>query len=1118
MLLSSYVTNRKHKRYKKRQRQQQRIRLRTKETARRESVQKCFEPLEPRVLLSGLVWTSAPDLPDARTDAVAVLAPNDAIHLLGGSTTAPRAVPQYLGDAVDWTLAPDLDSAKPDGGAARVGSQVYFFGGADGTEGSDESAIYDYQFGDSQDIDAKMVSGRFDFGFGADSLGRVYAIGGIANSEDGGELLSEAERYEPDTEQWVSIAPLLQAIHGMSAIGDGNGHIFVFGGSTTLSNSGLQDTSYVYDIASNTWNDTIAPMPIGTRDSAVVIDDAGTIYVLGGYSANGAEDAVQVYDPIGDSWSMGTDLPEAVYSHAASFNSLGRIIVAGGIDATGIPTAAAYRTQRLDIPETVPVITTTADPDVTPGDPYTYDVNAIGNPDPAYSLVASPEGMTIDVTTGVIDWVPTVGQVGDHDVTVRASSQAGDADQTFTVSVIADSTPVITTAAVTTASHSQVYTYDVEATGSPAPTYSLVVAPDGMMINATTGVISWQPNVNQFGDFDVTVRASNRAGDVDQAFVITGLVDTIGPTSTTLLQIGTVTTISIDLSWPEATDNVGVDHYNVYRVTRTPPRRFRQRKTIYTLIQTDITATSTTISGLEPLSTNKYVVRAVDAEGNESANSNAVQTQTLSPPSLDFRSSQGTNVDPTGPAKHLIEFRLISSANPAPTFSLVTGPDTPNPITVDFVTGAVAWTPAVADVGINDVTFRATNTINGVEHSTDLTVPITVTSDVPVLFYRFGDTPYALAGTLFTVQISDRSNTPPDYSLLDAPAGMTIDVNTGLISWTPIPGDAGRQTVTVQAINDAGTDELTFGFETLFADSVSNIQITDLAQFNPTATWTAPIGEGSDRVAGYTVNAVYSFRFARIRRSHRVEYDVPNGQQTSLLLTGLRTVPYALTVTPYDAAGNKGLATTTVDKFVPRPALPVVKATVKGATVGPIVSGNVIAGQPMEIVLTDSNPNPSTIVLVDGPDGLAFDPTTNIAQWTPSAADITPGYSKTNVTFEATNSIGPVTVVVPLRVFFSGPILNASATRAFGSSSATVRWDAPTDNVSPIVGYRVTRHWTWSGRRRSTTFTVGPATSLNVGLFPRGAVSHKGVTITPLDADGNLGVPLGMIRFVTLFG
>jgi lysophospholipase L1-like esterase len=64
----------------------------------------------------------------------------------------------------------------------------------------------------------------------------------------------------------------------------------------------------------------------------------------------------------------------------------------------------------------------------------------------------------------------------------------------------------------------QVYSYDVDAVGDPAPVYSLVSAPLGMSINPTNGVISWTPGV--VGSIPVSVRAVNSSGTDIQTFDI----------------------------------------------------------------------------------------------------------------------------------------------------------------------------------------------------------------------------------------------------------------------------------------------------------------------------------------------------------------------------------------------------------------------------------------------------------------------------------------------------------------------------------------------------------------------------------------------------------------------
>ena len=234
-----------------------------------------LERLESRQLLATLVWSDAPALDIGQTDAVAVLGADNNVHLVGGDSAAPTTAPQISATGTNWNPGVNIDTQRNDLGAIRSGAAIFLFGGTGNNEGSDEVLSYDYFNGDSQD-QAKMNLIRYDHGFAADSSGRAYAIGGIGVFEDG-EIWSQAERFDPAANAWTAIASLPQALHGMSAIGDGNGNIFVFGGSNTLDDTGIQNTNYRYDIASDSWSSAFS-MPVGTRDSAVVMDQFGTIY------------------------------------------------------------------------------------------------------------------------------------------------------------------------------------------------------------------------------------------------------------------------------------------------------------------------------------------------------------------------------------------------------------------------------------------------------------------------------------------------------------------------------------------------------------------------------------------------------------------------------------------------------------------------------------------------------------------------------------------------------------------------------------------------------------------------------------------------------------------------
>ena len=69
------------------------------------------------------------------------------------------------------------------------------------------------------------------------------------------------------------------------------------------------------------------------------------------------------------------------------------------------------------------------------GQPYVYDVDANGIPEPNYALLESPAGMDINSVSGLIQWTPDINQIGDINVTVQALNAAGSDTQSFTITV-----------------------------------------------------------------------------------------------------------------------------------------------------------------------------------------------------------------------------------------------------------------------------------------------------------------------------------------------------------------------------------------------------------------------------------------------------------------------------------------------------------------------------------------------------------------------------------------------------------------------------------------------------------------------------------------------------------
>jgi hypothetical protein len=222
-------------------------------------------------------------------------------------------------------------------------------------------------------------------------------------------------------------------------------------------------------------------------------------------------------------------------------------------DTTTTDTTTTDTTTETTTEDIPPTITSTPVTLATVGIEYSYDVDATGYPEPTFSLTNSPDSMTIDPTSGLIQWTPTVAQLGDQQVTVKAENIAGEDEKTFTIVVEeGEGAPEITSTPETSIKVGEQYTYDVEATGDPAPTFSLTESPDGMTIDPTTGLIEWTPANEQLGDNSVTVEAINTAGIDTQTFIIIVLaveaeID-IEPDSLNMKSQGKFITVHIQLT------------------------------------------------------------------------------------------------------------------------------------------------------------------------------------------------------------------------------------------------------------------------------------------------------------------------------------------------------------------------------------------------------------------------------------------------------------------------------------------------------------------------------------------------------------------------------------------
>ena len=152
--------------------------------------------------------------------------------------------------------------------------------------------------------------------------GHVFAIGG--ESADG--VIGTVERYDPEADDWTSVADKPTAVADVAAALIG-GEIYVPGGRT-LSGS---PTAIVeaYDPESETW-ESKAPLPVALSAYALAALE-GKLYLFGGWDGSVYLDSVYEYDPAQDVWTVKTPMPTA-RGFAGAAVADGKIYVIGGYD------------------------------------------------------------------------------------------------------------------------------------------------------------------------------------------------------------------------------------------------------------------------------------------------------------------------------------------------------------------------------------------------------------------------------------------------------------------------------------------------------------------------------------------------------------------------------------------------------------------------------------------------------------------------------------------------------------------------------------------------------------------------------------------------------------------
>lgn len=152
---------------------------------------------------------------------------------------------------------------------------------------------------------------------------------------------NQVQKFTPSgtgpTGSWTQMAPYPISACGIAAAWDEGNYIYAAGGNSSM---GVLSQAYRYDIATDSWS-PIQSLPFGMVYAGGALVN-GRFYVLGGvYSSN----TLMEYDPGNNSWTQKTSLPTAVYfaTFSSTFNSSYVFSVGGGGDYGGWPSTNAVQ-------------------------------------------------------------------------------------------------------------------------------------------------------------------------------------------------------------------------------------------------------------------------------------------------------------------------------------------------------------------------------------------------------------------------------------------------------------------------------------------------------------------------------------------------------------------------------------------------------------------------------------------------------------------------------------------------------------------------------------------------------------------------------------------------------
>ncbi|WP_437927350.1 kelch repeat-containing protein [Sorangium sp. So ce291] len=281
-------------------------------------------------------WRALDPMHIPRDQHTATLLKDGRVLLAGGNTRAqeaPESAEVFDPASEVWQPAGPMTKGRTRHTATLLGDgTVLLVGGHDIGSPLESAEVFDPASGAWRAVEP-MRGVRQSHAAAPLPDGRVLVAGG----NDGGRgLLDTVEVFDPESSTWLPVGPMItpRSEHAAARLPDGR--VLVAGGRLHEADV-TWNGAELFDPASDTWRST-GSMHTGRRKPTATLLVDGRVLVVGGLDPSGEPGDAEVFEPASDTWSASGPMRFARTEHTATRLPDGRVLVAGGEARSGMPT------------------------------------------------------------------------------------------------------------------------------------------------------------------------------------------------------------------------------------------------------------------------------------------------------------------------------------------------------------------------------------------------------------------------------------------------------------------------------------------------------------------------------------------------------------------------------------------------------------------------------------------------------------------------------------------------------------------------------------------------------------------------------------------------------------